>query len=47
MATTTDSATDFGLFGPGSVAWGGGYLWVSEFKFSTRLLRFTPQPERR
>jgi DNA-binding beta-propeller fold protein YncE len=31
------------LFGPGSVAWGGGYLWVSEFKFSTRILRFSPK----
>lgn len=31
------------LFMPGSVAWGGGYLWVGEFKFSTRILRFSPQ----
>jgi hypothetical protein len=31
------------LFGPGSLAWDGSRLWVSEFKFSTRLLRFTPQ----
>ncbi|MBM3829313.1 MAG: hypothetical protein FJ406_02115, partial [Verrucomicrobia bacterium] len=30
------------LFMPGSVAWGGGYLWVGEFKFSTRILRFSP-----
>jgi hypothetical protein len=27
---------------PGSLAWGGGYLWVGEFKFSTRILRFSP-----
>lgn len=32
------------LFMPGSLAWGDGYLWVGEFKFSTRILRFTPQP---
>jgi hypothetical protein len=31
------------LFMPGSVAWGGGYLWTGEFKFSTRILRFSPQ----
>ncbi|MBI4661773.1 MAG: hypothetical protein HY735_23370 [Verrucomicrobia bacterium] len=31
------------LFMPGSLAWGGGYLWVGEFKFSTRILRFTPK----
>jgi hypothetical protein len=31
------------LFQPGSVAWGGGYLWTGEFKFSTRILRFSPQ----
>ena len=31
------------LFMPGSLAWGGGYLWVGEFKFSTRILRFSPQ----
>jgi DNA-binding beta-propeller fold protein YncE len=29
------------LFVPGSLAWGGGYLWVGEFKFSTRILRFS------
>jgi hypothetical protein len=34
------------LFMPGSLAWGGGYLWVGEFKFSTRILRFSPQPKR-
>ncbi|MEQ1854239.1 MAG: hypothetical protein ABMA01_21925, partial [Chthoniobacteraceae bacterium] len=31
------------LFMPGSLAWGGGYLWVGEFKFSTRILRFSPK----
>jgi hypothetical protein len=31
------------MFMPGSLAWGGGYLWVGEFKFSTRILRFSPQ----
>ena len=31
------------LFMPGSLALGGGYLWVGEFKFSTRILRFTPR----
>ncbi|MSU62755.1 MAG: hypothetical protein EXS31_10225 [Pedosphaera sp.] len=31
------------MFMPGSLAWGNGYLWVGEFKFSTRILRFSPQ----
>ena len=31
------------MFMPGSVASGGGYLWVGEFKFSTRILRFSRQ----
>ena len=31
------------LFMPGSLAWGGGYLWVGEFKFSTRILRYSPR----
>jgi DNA-binding beta-propeller fold protein YncE len=31
------------LFWPGTVAFGGGYLWVGEFKFSTRILRFSPK----
>lgn len=31
------------LFMPGSLAWGNGYLWVGEFKFSTRILRFSPK----
>lgn len=29
------------LFMPGSVAFGNGYLWVGEFKFSGRILRFS------
>jgi len=33
------------LFMPGSLAYDGANLWVGEFKFSTRILRFTP-PER-
>jgi DNA-binding beta-propeller fold protein YncE len=32
------------LFSPGSLAFGRGYLWVGEFKFSTRILRFSPEP---
>lgn len=31
------------LFMPGSVAYDGTYLWVGEFKFSTRILRFSVQ----
>ena len=31
------------LFSPGSLAFDGGYLWVGEFKFSTRILRFHPR----
>ncbi|MBI4893816.1 MAG: hypothetical protein HY821_24580 [Acidobacteria bacterium] len=30
------------LFMPGSLAFDGKHLWVGEFKFSTRILRFTP-----
>ncbi|MBL8214653.1 MAG: hypothetical protein JNK87_28285 [Bryobacterales bacterium] len=30
------------LFMPGSLAWDGSNLWVGEFKFSTRILRFAP-----
>lgn len=30
------------LFMPGSLAFDGRNLWVGEFKFSTRILRFTP-----
>ena len=33
------------LFMPGTVAFGNGYLWVGEFKFSGRVLRFSPKPE--
>jgi hypothetical protein len=29
------------LFMPGSLAWDGAHLWVGEFKFSTRILRFS------
>jgi len=32
------------LFMPGTVAFGGGYLWIGEFKFSGRILRFSPVP---
>jgi hypothetical protein len=31
------------LFMPGTVAFDGSYLWVGEFKFSTRILRFSPK----
>lgn len=31
------------LFMPGSVAFDGRNLWVGEFKFSTRILRFSPR----
>jgi hypothetical protein len=31
------------LFWPGALAFDGGYLWVGEFKFSTRILRFRPR----
>jgi hypothetical protein len=39
----TPATTHNKLFMPGSLAWGGGYLWVGEFKFSTRILRFSPR----
>lgn len=29
------------LFMPASLAWDGAHLWVGEFKFSTRILRFS------
>jgi hypothetical protein len=32
------------LFFPGAVYYDGTYLWVGEFKFSDRLLRFSPAP---
>ena len=31
------------LFSPAGLAYDGGYLWVGEFKFSTRVLRFSPK----
>jgi hypothetical protein len=31
------------LFWPGALAFDGSYLWVGEFKFSTRVLRFSPR----
>jgi len=34
------------LFMPGSLAHDGTNLWVGEFKFSTRILRFSPQAPR-
>ncbi|MBI5396174.1 MAG: hypothetical protein HZA91_12835 [Verrucomicrobia bacterium] len=48
LGARDDSDRDAGigrasLFMPGTVAFGGGYLWVGEFKFSTRILRFGPQ----
>jgi hypothetical protein len=33
------------LFMPGTVAFDGSYLWVGEFKFSTRILRFSPKEQ--
>ncbi|HDO19370.1 MAG TPA: hypothetical protein ENG74_01450 [Thermoplasmatales archaeon] len=30
------------LFFPGAVSFDGSYLWVGEFKFSNRILRFSP-----
>lgn len=32
------------LFWPGAVAFDGSYLWVGEFKFADRILRFSVQP---
>ena len=32
------------LFMPGALAFDGSNLWVAEFKFSTRILRFSAQP---
>jgi hypothetical protein len=34
-----------GLFMPGSLAYDGTHLWVGEFKFSTRILRYSPAGE--
>ena len=33
-----------GLFSPVYLAFDGSYLWVGEFKWSDRLLRFSVQP---
>ncbi|MBI3678922.1 MAG: hypothetical protein HY235_00705 [Acidobacteria bacterium] len=33
-----------GLFWPGGLSFDGSYLWVGEFKFSGRLLRYSVQP---
>lgn len=35
-----------GLFWPGRVWFDGNYLWVVEYKFSNRILRFSPQGTR-
>lgn len=35
--------TKDGLFWPGGVWYDGHFLWVGEFKFSNRILRFSPQ----
>lgn len=46
-ADTSDVGPNIGrssLFMPGSLAWDGSCLWVGEFKFSSRLLRFSPRP---
>ena len=32
------------VFWPNRLAYDGDYLWVGEFKFSGRLLRFSPGP---
>lgn len=32
------------LFWPGALAFDGSFLWIGEFKFSVRLLRFDAQP---
>jgi hypothetical protein len=32
------------LFWPAAISFDGSYLWVGEFKFSERILRFSPQP---
>jgi hypothetical protein len=30
------------LFWPAGISFDGNYLWVGEFKFSGRILRFSP-----
>ncbi|MBI4454273.1 MAG: hypothetical protein HY644_00055 [Acidobacteria bacterium] len=32
------------LFWPATISFDGSYLWIGEFKFSGRLLRFSPSP---
>ena len=32
------------LYWPASVSFDGSYLWVGEYKFSERILRFSPFP---
>lgn len=44
-SNTTDRKPEIGrnkAFWPGSVWFDGRFLWVGEFKFSTRLMRFSP-----
>jgi hypothetical protein len=43
-AGPSPQATASTLFWPGAPAFDGGYLWVGEFKFSGRLLRFSARP---
>ena len=31
------------LVHPASVAWAGGFLWVGESRFASRILRFRPE----
>jgi hypothetical protein len=44
-ATLDDTQPETGrdkLFWPAALSWDGAYLWVGEFKFSERLLRYSP-----
>lgn len=46
-ADLRDTSQEIGqnkLFWPASLAFDGSFLWVGEFKFSSRLLRFSIQP---
>ena len=38
------AVNDNAVFNVKGLAGDGGYLWVGEFKFSTRILRFSPKP---